>query len=163
MERVRDILFFVFGSVLITLSVFGQSAVSLGERSKQADAARAEVLKFEEEGRVRSLKGETNWDDMIAEGAFMISPDGAAFTFKRGQAMPSLPLKDFKITDLIARVFGDAVVVTGLALLEGVAKDNKQFSVQMRYTNIWTRIEGSWKIVVSERTTVKDSFKLAAQ
>lgn len=160
MQRFTDILFFL---LLAVLTAFAQTDRPRDDRSRRADAARAEVLALEETGRIRSLNGGTNWDDIMADGAFMISPDGMTFAYKRGQVLPSFPLKKFTITELVARIYGDSVVVTGLAELEAEGPEKKIVSFQMRYVNVWARSGGSWKIVVSSRTSVKGSAKPASE
>ncbi len=145
--------------LLSVVRVFGQADAVRGDASKAAEAVRSEVLHLEEQGRLRSLRGETNWDDMMADGAYLISPDGAVYLFTKGKSLPSLPLKDFKITELRARVYGKSVVVTGLAHLEAETRDKGTISIQMRYLNVWRRVGDSWKMVVSQRTIVKSDAR----
>ena len=156
MQRSIDIGVFL---LFVAITAFSQAGVITGELSKKAEALRAEVLALEETGRLRSLKGETNWDDMMADGAFMISPDGMTLTYRKGQTMPSFSLKRFDITELVARVYGDSVTVTGLAEIEVFGPEKKLVSFQVRYINVWARIEGAWKIIVSGRMNVKGSVK----
>ncbi len=132
---------------------------STGSAQAQVSGVQQEVLKLEELGRQRSLKGETNWDDLIADGAYLIGPDGSVVTYAKGQKMPSYPITSFKLSDLIARQFGDAVIVTGLAEIELLSPEKKPVTFKMRYTNVWAKDSATWKIVVSERTGVKDSVK----
>jgi hypothetical protein len=113
-----------------------------------------EILGLEEIGRQKALNGDNNWDDLMADGAYMIVYDGSAMTYQKGQRSPSFPMKSFNLSEMIARVYGDVAVVTGLAEVEGETADKKPFSFKMRYMNVWKKSGASWKIVVSERTTV---------
>lgn len=113
------------------------------------------VLGLEEAGRQKILKGDGNWDDLIAEDAYMIGFDGSIIIYKKGFQFPSFPVKEFKLSEMIARSYGEAVVVTGLAEVEGETADKKPYSFKMRFINVWKKSGGSWKIVVSERTGVR--------
>ena len=156
MQRSIDIGVFL---LIVVITAFSQTGVTSGEITKKAETSRTEVLALEEAGRLRSLKGETSWDDIMADGAFMISSEGLTVTYRKGQTMPSFPLKRFDITELVARVYGDSVTVTGLAEIEALGPEKKFVSFQVRYINVWARIEGAWKIVVSGRMNVKGSVK----
>jgi hypothetical protein len=122
-------------------------------------AIEKEVLRLEEVGRQKVLSGDNNWDDLIAEGAYMIAYDGSIINYKKGQRLPSLPMKVFNMSEMIARVYDDVTIVTGLAHVESETPDKKPFSFDMRFLNVWKKVEGSWKIVVSERTGVRPPAK----
>ena len=51
-------------------------------------------------------------------------------------------------------------MVTGLASLEAQTPDKKPIAIQMRYLNVWRKVDGKWKMVVTERTIVKGSAKM---
>jgi hypothetical protein len=122
------------------------------------DAVEAEVLKLEELGRVKALRGDTDWNGLMAEGAYMIGPDGNAATYRKDKSFPPFPLVSFKLSDLIARNFGESVVVTGMGEIEVAGPDKKSITFQMRYLNVWKKFGDGWKIVVSSRTSVKSSM-----
>lgn len=141
--------------ILSITKVFGQSGPVDGDTTRKALLIRSEVLRLEEEGRLRALRGANNWDDMMARGAYLITPDGSVIRYEPGKTLPSLPLTQFRIDDLIARVFGETVVVTGLATISAAGRDGTSVSLSMRYMNIWRRVDGRWKMVVTQRTVVK--------
>jgi ketosteroid isomerase-like protein len=91
----------------------------------------------------------------MAGGAYMIGWTGDVTIYEEGQALPGLPMKSFILSDLIARVYCDVVVVTGLAEAEGETPDKKPFSYKSRYLNVWKRLPHGWRIVVTENTVVK--------
>jgi ketosteroid isomerase-like protein len=122
------------------------------------DAVETEVLRLEELGRVKALRGDTDWSGLMAEGAYMIGPDGNSATYEKTKSFPPLPLASFKISELIARNFGESVVVTGMAEIGVTGPDKKPVTFQMRYLNVWKKIGDGWKIVVSSRTGVKASM-----
>ena len=129
------------------------SNVRVSEDSTQA--LEKEVLRLEEVGRQKVLKGDNDWDDLIAEGAYMIAYDGSIINYQKGQRLPSFPMKSFNMSEMIARVYGDVVVVTGLAEVEGETAEKKPFTFKMRFLNVWKKSGDGWKIVVSERTGVR--------
>lgn len=152
-------------SLLICLSLMPFTAISRHASNERAGADRAEViekeiLRLEELGRLKALKGESNWDDLIAEGAYMIAYDGTTIIYQKGLNLPSIPLKSFKLSEMIVRVYSPEVaVVTGLAEVGAETAEKKAFSFQMRFLNVWKKVGGDWKIVVSERTGVKPPAK----
>ena len=101
------------------------------------------------------MKGDNDWDDMIAEGAYMIAYDGSIINYQKGLRLPSLTMKSFNMSEMIARVYGDVAVVTGLAEVESETPEKKPFSFKMRFLNVWKKSGDGWKIVVSERTGVR--------
>ena len=137
--------------ILTVLILIFAAAISTQELSK----AQKEVLALEEAGRVKALNGEANWDDLIAEGAYMIAFDGSIINYKKGASLPAVPLKAFNLSEMIVRVYGKVAVVTGLAAVESETPDKKPYSFQMRFINVWERSGKSWKITVSERTGVR--------
>lgn len=132
-----------------------KNPVSQAKKNK-IQAVEEKILSLEEAGRQKALRGENNWDDLIAEGAYMIAVDGSVINYQKGQNLPSLPLKAFNMTEMIVRVYGEVAIVTGLAEIEGETPDKKPVTFKMRFLNTWKKFAGDeWKIVVSERTAVR--------
>lgn len=146
------ILSLAFALYLTPVAAFAQSKSDIGATEK-------EILRLEELGRQKVLKGDNNWDDLIAEDAYMIAYDGSVIHYQKGKQLPSLPMKSFNLSEMIVRVFGDAAVVTGLAEVSSETADKKPFSFQMRFINVWKKTGDGWQIVVSERTGVKPPVK----
>lgn len=144
---------------LIPITTFAHNNSGGRADATDEEVIRKEVLRLEEAGRQKALKGEGNWDDLIAEGAYMIAFDGSIIIYRKGQSLPSLPLKSFNMSDMIARAYGDVVIVTGLAEIESETPQKQPFSFKMRFLNVWKHVDGGWKIVVSERTGVKPPAK----
>jgi ketosteroid isomerase-like protein len=131
-------------------------AQNVGNRMEnKPDPVETEVLRLEEMGRQKALAGDTEWDGLMADGAFLIGADGAASTYRKGKAFPSFPMISFTLSELIARNYGETVVVTGLGEIEVQGPDKKSVSFKMRYVNVWRKFRDGWKIVVSELTNVK--------
>ena len=128
---------------------------AIAQDNSKTESIRKEILRLEEIGRQKSLSGNNKWDDLIARNAYMIAFDGTVIIYKKGESLPSLPLKSFDLSEMICRVYGDVAVVTGLAKIEAEIPDKKPYSFQMRFLNVWKRSSNGWRIVVSERTLVK--------
>jgi hypothetical protein len=147
-------------SVLVCLCLLQITALAQNNANGLAsvdrtEAIQKEILRLEEAGRVKALKGDTEWDDLMADGAYLIAYDGTIIVYQKGQALPSLPLKSFKLSEMIVRVYGEAAVVTGLAEVESETPQKQPFSFKMRFLNVWKKFGDGWKIVVAERTGVK--------
>jgi hypothetical protein len=141
-------------------TTYAQSNTGRDVSAEKTAAIQNGILRLEEVGRQKALKGEGNWDNLIAEGAYMIAYDGTIIIYQQGQRLPSLPLKSFKLSEMIVRSYGgETAVVTGLAEIGAETAEKQPFSFQMRFMNVWKKIGDGWKIVVSERTSVKPSAK----
>lgn len=127
--------------------------------AENAEVIEKEILHLEEVGRQKALRGENNWDDLMADGAYMIRWDGTTLIYHKGDKLPSLPLKSFILSDLIARVYGEVAVVTALATVDAETPDKKPFSYKYRYMNVWKKSVEGWKIVVTGGTVVKQAAK----
>jgi hypothetical protein len=114
----------------------GAPANNVVSSHSDAQAIEKEVLRLEEAGRQKILKGESNWDDLIAEGAYMIGYDGSITIYKKGLQFPPFPVKSFEMSEMIARYYGEAVVVTGLAEVGSETAEKKPFSFKMS-RNSW--------------------------
>lgn len=134
---------------------FARNSCHWAANAEDNAAIEKEILRLEEVGRQKVLKGDNNWDDLIADGAYMIAFDGSIIHYEKGKQLPALPMKSFTLSEMIARVYGEVTVVTGLAEVAGETPDKKPFSFQMRFMNVWKKTGDSWQIVVSERTGVK--------
>lgn len=142
------------GACLATTTAFAQNKSS-PQANDSTPAIEKEILRLEEVGRQKALQGDNNWDELIADGAYMIAYDGSIINYQKGVRLPSFPIKSFNMSEIIARVYGDVAVVTGLAEIEGESAEKKPFSFKMRFLNVWKKSGDSWKIVVSERTGVR--------
>ena len=65
-------------SVVIGLCLAPMTAFARGNSNDRVNADKTqeiekEVLRLEEAGRQKVLKGDNNWDDLIAAGAYMIA------------------------------------------------------------------------------------------
>jgi len=140
---------------LASITAFARNNVNDQASADKTEAIEKEILRLEEAGRQKALKGDKEWDDLMADGAYLIAYDGTIIVYQKGQSLPSLPLKSFKLSEMIVRVYGEAAVVTGLAEVESETPQKQPFAFKMRFLNVWKKFGDGWKIVVAERTGVK--------
>ena len=145
----------LFCLYLIPLVGLSQNNPDGQANTKKTRGTEKEILRLEEMGRQKALRGDNTWDDLIAENAYLIAYDGTVIVYQKGKSLPALPLKSFILSEMTVRVYGKAAVVTGLATVGAQTPDKKPYSFQMRFLNVWQKLHGGWKIVVSERTGVK--------
>ncbi len=157
-----------FRSMILSLSVclclapiiaFAQNNSNDKANADKAEVIQKEILRLEEVGRQKVLKGEKEWDDLMADGAYLITSDGGILLYQKEQNLSSFPVKFFKMSEMIVRVYGETAVVTGLAEVGAETAEKKPFSFQMRFLNVWKKFGNGWKMVVTERTPVKQSTK----
>ncbi len=154
-----EVAFTMVQVILWLLLLFFVTIGSAQGQRPQDDAAAREVLKLEEAGRLKTLKGELVWDELISDGAYMIGPDGIVVIYKTGKPFPPYPIRSFALGEMIARPYGDVVVVTGLADVEAGTPEKPGPRFQMRFLNVWRKSREGWKMVVTERTAVRDSVR----
>lgn len=144
----------LFCVCLAPLAAFSQHSPRNNSDPKRSNAIQKTILQLEETGRQKAVRGDSSWDDLIAENAYMIAFDGAIIIYRRRQSLPAIPLRSFVLSEMIVRVYRDVAVVTGLATVEAETPDKRPFTFQMRFMNVWKKSGNGWKIVVSERTGV---------
>ncbi|MBV9960484.1 MAG: nuclear transport factor 2 family protein [Acidobacteria bacterium] len=146
-------------SLLWPHTALAQRVAKRRGHTDKAASVEKEILRFEELGRQKALRGESNWDDLTADGAYLIQGDGTVMVYRPGQNLSSMSLTSFKLSDLIVRVYGQTAVATGLSEVESETPDKRTFSFRMRYLNVWKKTAGGWKIVAAERTMVRPYTK----
>lgn len=135
--RTTKVFLFAFICLLAMFSTaYGQEKSKSKPISKKAEAQENEVLRLEEVGRQRVVARNNSWDDLISEGAYMIGPDGNVSRYELGKGFPPFPVKSFTLSEMIARSYGEVIVVTGLANLEAEFPGNPPISFQMRFMNV---------------------------
>src|SRR5262245_47706385 len=89
-------------------------------------------------------------DDYILTEAFGLS--------SKAQLMDAWKSGSVKYTsasdkDLSVRVFGDTAVTTGVLTLKG-QNPRGDFTINVRYTNVWVKQQGRWRLVASQLTDI---------
>lgn len=151
--KIMKVIIFLWCLFLFTSNVFAQKTT----KQNEAEAIEKEIRRLEELGRVKSLRGDSDWDGLWAEGAYMIDALGGVIVYKQGQnlsaGMP--PPKSLKMSDMIVRVYAETAVVTALMEIEMETAEKKPFAYNLRFMNIWKKFDDGWKIVAAERTPIR--------
>ena len=123
------------------------------KEDKAAEAVKALDAKLTEAFQARDfeLLGKHMADDYL-----LIDPRGGIHTkaqYLKYLADGKSKLKDFKETDVKARVFGDTAVVTGLLQVKGKVAD-KDVNAEYRWTRIYNKKGDDWRCVLEQHTGV---------
>lgn len=136
---------------------FAQKSAKTKLEKNNSEAIQKEIFRLEELGRTKSLRGDTDWDDLWADGAYIIDPFGKIIVYQKGQNLSAggLVLKSLKLSDMIVRAYREVAVVTALMEIESETTDKKPLSFRLRFMHVWKKFDDGWKIVAAERTPVR--------
>lgn len=85
-----------------------------------------------------------------ANGAYL--PRATVLARARAQADANV-VQAREIRELYVRTFGDAGIVRGVVELRGV-RDGVAVSARFRFTDVWIRRDGAWRLAGTQRTKV---------
>ena len=117
----------------------------------------ATILALEEQWRQASLHNDTAvFNRLMAPDEHAIRTDGVVTTRLdrlRSFASGSVITRSLDFSDLHVRLIGDVAIVTGLAARkDSTNQGTRDFTY--RYTRIWQRRAGAWRVVEFQSTTV---------
>ncbi len=144
------ILFFVF------LIAPAQTQVRKSSASRQAMRL---ILQLEQQGRAATLKNDLAANDrLLADNWMNVNPDGSVTT--KAQLLELLRAGTFKISaiendDVLVRTYGNTAVVTGLSTTTRAGQSNETISRQVRFTRVYSKIGGRWRVVSAHNTLVR--------
>ena len=146
---------------LATSAVFAQKSAKTKVEKNNSETIQKEIMRLEELGRQKALRGDSDWDDLWADGAYMITAFGTITVYKKGMNLSAggPAANSLKISDMIVRVYGEVAVVTALMEVETETADKKPFSFKLWFMNVWKKHNDGWKIVAAERTPVRQMPK----
>jgi ketosteroid isomerase-like protein len=116
------------------------------------------ILELERQGREATLKNDIEANDrLLADNWLNINPDGSVTT--KAQLMELLKAGTFKITsienaEVTIRTYGDAAIVNGLSTTKRAGQGNEIISRQVRFTRVYARTRGRWRVVSAHNTLV---------
>lgn len=141
----------------MTTCVFAQKDAKTNDTAKVEN----EIRRLEELGRVKAVRKDSDWDDLWADGAYMITAFGTVTVYKKGMNLSEggPAANSLKLSEMIVRVYGETAVVTALMEVESETADKKPFSFKLRFMNVWQKTDDGWKIVAAERTPVRQMPK----
>lgn len=96
-------------------------------------------------------------EDLEAADFVSIYPDGAVVDRKAD--VGSITSGDFtaqaiNVDDMKVRTYGNVAVITGRSVLKGAKYKKDDISGEYRFTDVWVKSGGAWKIVSSQGTAV---------
>ncbi len=101
----------------------------------------------------------TEMDHLLADDYIGISANGTVETKAQALAQRkagTVQIKSLDLNDLKVRVYGDTAVVTSQAALEGT-NGQSDISGNYRYTRVYNKRLGQWKIVSFEASRMHDA------
>ena len=142
---------------LATSAAFAQKSA----KPNETEAIQKEIMRLEELGRQKALRSDSNWDELWADGAYMITAFGTITVYKKGMNLSAggPAANSLKMSDMIVRVYGEVAVVTALMEVETETADKKPLSFKLWFMNVWKKHDDGWKIVAAERTPVRQQPK----
>lgn len=134
----------------LALSVFAPSP------QDSADA-RQTVLRLEDEWKVAQRITDTSAFTRILAPEFTFIGTSGSLRDRAGYAGSRagswIPQgATFTVTDLHVRIYGATAVVTGRENTTG-----PRFTGSTRFTHVWVRRQGAWKMVAAQRTAITTS------
>ena len=157
-QLVLSVIFVAIGTTLSGCVSTGptQSAVSTGEAEKITE----ELTQLSKQwGQVSITKDMAHLKRIWSDDFSYIMPDGTIFDKKAGFAFfeddtdtyTSAVTAPFKV-----RVYGKNFAVAGGDYHEtGKDKDGKPFSRKFRFTNVWVKENGAWKVVAGHSSQLE--------
>lgn len=98
---------------------------------------------------------------IVADDFTIVFPDGASQTkadimvmLERGRA-GSRPSPRFTTEDVLARAYGDTVILSGRVITHRKGADGTEERQESRYTDTYVRLDGRWQVVASHLSNVK--------
>jgi ketosteroid isomerase-like protein len=116
------------------------------------------IQHLEAQWRLAQLKGDTaTMANMLSSDYLGIYSDGTLATRNETLAAVrsgALHFTEMNVSDVKIRVFGTTVVVVSKAQVQG-SKDGESIDGSYRYTRVYHRINGAWKIVSFEASSLR--------
>ena len=144
--------------VLALCVVMAHPAFGLPKRDSHAIHKQIEAL--EEQWRQAIISNNvTEMDHLLADDYIGISANGTVETKAQALAQRragTVQIKSLDLNDLKVRVYGDTAVVTSRAALEGT-NGQSDISGNYRYTRVYNKRLGQWKIVSFEASRMHDA------
>jgi ketosteroid isomerase-like protein len=137
--------------------VFSHQAYALPRHENHAIHKEIEALEMQwRQAIVSNNVGQM--DHLLADDYIGISANGTVETKAQALALRkagTVKISQLDLTDLKVRVYGDTAVVTSQANLEGT-NGQSNISGNYRYTRVYNRRLGQWKIVSFEASRMHD-------
>jgi ketosteroid isomerase-like protein len=136
------------------------TGVALAQRSVAAEESEIVEIKRLESDRIAAglRKDVKGFADAAADDFIQIDADGRMSdketTLRRMQSS-SAQLLSNPVDEMVVRVYADTAIVTARARPKGVL-NGKEFSRVLRYTRVYVKRDGRWRIVLFQQTSIQD-------
>ena len=138
---------------LVLASTALLSASALGQSTNVADQVRA----LDKQQRGAALRGDTTFEEQYTASEYVsINPAGALST--REQILARMRSGDLKLDAIDVdqeevHIYGDVAVIAGREHVRGSYKGHT-FDNTARYSRVWIRQQGAWKLVLFHETPI---------
>jgi hypothetical protein len=123
----------------------------------RADALE-DVLRLDREICVATWTGDTMWfEENLADDYVLITPNGETRTKRdviQGLVRPGLKMEPYETTEVQARVYGDAAIVTG-RMQQTFSLGRTRYKNDLRYTDVYVKRKGRWVLAGAHTSAVK--------
>lgn len=125
---------------------------------KAAPSSKAEQEVVKVSGEIIEAFGRTDiaaLDRLLADDYIVTQSFGLTSKAQLMDAYKSGRIKYTSASDkeLLVKVYGDAAVTTGILTLKG-QNPSRDFTIYARYTGVWVKQQGRWRLVASQLTDV---------
>lgn len=149
--------------IIVAVLVFAMpifaSAQTKNKAANKLSKIEQQILQLEKEGREAALSNDVEANDrLLADNWMNTNANGTTTTKARlMELLKSSPFKIMSIEDddVMVRVYGDSAVVTGRATSKRIGQDNAVITGQVRFTRVYAKQKGQWKVVAAQSTPIK--------
>jgi ketosteroid isomerase-like protein len=158
----RSSAFVLLGSIASTLLPVTAHAVPVPFVHRDAAQMHKEIEGLEQDWRQALLSSNIpELDHLLADDYLGVTANGTLETKADLLAMRksgTIRFSQLDLSDLKVRVYGDTAVVTSRAEVSG-SNGGTDISGRYRYTRVYTRRNGQWRIVSFEASRIADGRK----
>jgi ketosteroid isomerase-like protein len=143
--------------VILAMAMSSMALAQTGDK-KAAPSSNAEQEVVKVSGEIIEALGRTDiaaLDRLFADDYIITQSFGLTSKTQLMDAYKSGRIKYTSASDkeLSVKVYGDAAVTTGILTLKG-QNPNGDFTIYARYTGVWVKQQGRWRLVASQLTDV---------
>ena len=149
---------FIFGIVMLLTLIPLSALAQMKEGTNQSNIVERELLNLERERNVAFERGDKAALDRIYSDEYVaIAANGNNTSKKEVLGIFVRPniYEIHRSEDISVRVFGDTAIVTGLQKRKYYKDIKNGGDDSLRYTNVYVKQQGTWKIVAAQFTWLK--------
>jgi ketosteroid isomerase-like protein len=144
---------------LVLMAFVGLAAIwGAAEKAQAQGMTEQKVLQLEHDWENANVKADAAAVERLEAADFVFTAPDGMMTGKSDD-LNDLKTGNFRadgidLSDLKARVYGNAAVVTGKATLKNCKWRGKDISGDYRFTDVWAKVNGNWQVVASQSAAV---------